>query len=861
MKNKTPYIESIQYHQRVGESVWHSFFAIKLLSVPVNPMSESWRGSLGENPLMEITDLINALYFLHPPAVLAIRCVTRPNPNNFAAGTIEIGLLAKTSAFLKDDAEKAIIKLASQVTMQLGGSFPDYIWSIADHKSLFHQIWFPIDWHTAHVVEIRRRESLVKLDMIQPHRVIGFQQDEIQLPSQAADDVYFVHPFTPRAGAFERLLRTLLLYEFPIVFTATLAPVKLTVEEENSFLYEIAKCEGYRSSKQTQFQRIYEQRARILGQSLLAQLLKLQDSPFLLNVYMTSPEVIPVSLAEATGVAISAPIGQGGFENRQEPLHLQMGGFDVVYPKNHKELNKARENTHFFLHQPWGINLASPSLNRIRYLVDGHEASSAFRLPVDLGEYLPGLETHRRRLRPLPRSVSKISTEENTSLTLLGSNNYMGFQQDVYISEIDRRQHVYVVGQTGTGKTTLLKTMILSDIEAGRGLAVIDPHGDLYEEMLAQIPESRINDVVLFDPSDIDFSVGLNLLECDNEEQRHFIVREMKAIMKRLIEDLYQHRSSDFAGPVFYLHMQMNMLLAMSDKDRPGTLLQFYEIFQSRDFWKRWYPLKWKTEILERWVSEVLPRTDYVHRNNPQDPSFGEYISSKFVDFVFDPRLRLIFGQTKSTVDLREIIDEGKILLVNLAKGLLGEANAQFLGLIMMAKIQAAVMGRANQLPHERRPFFLYVDEFHSLAIENFTVLLSEARKFGLGLVLANQFMSQIKNPQIIQSVFGNVGTIISFRIGREDAEKIEPHFLPSINRGDLTNLPNWQACIKATIRGQACSPFYIQTVLSNNNTDPLIGTSVRKHSQDKYGRPRGEVEKLIKDSLLEATKSAGVND
>jgi hypothetical protein len=307
--------------------------------------------------------------------------------------------------------------------------------------------------------------------------------------------------------------------------------------------------------------------------------------------------------------------------------------------------------------------------------------------------------------------------------------------------------------------------------------------------------------------------------------------------------------------------MQMNMLLAMSDEDRPGTLLQFFEIFQSRDYWKRWCPLKWKSEMLERWVSKVLPSTNYVHRNNPQDTSFGEYISSKFVDFVFDPRLRLIFGQAKSTIDLREIMDEGKILLVNLAKGLLGEANAQFLGLVMMAKIQAAVMSRAHLLPHERRPFYLYVDEFHSLATENFTVLLSEARKFGLGLVLANQFISQIKNSLIIQSVFGNVGTIISFRVGREDAEKIEPQFLPSFNRSDLANLPNWQACIKATIGGQVCTPFYLQTVLPEKNPDPLIGISVREYSQKNYSRPRGEVEEWIKESLLDKSTTTEDDD
>lgn len=368
----------------------------------------------------------------------------------------------------------------------------------------------------------------------------------------------------------------------------------------------------------------------------------------------------------------------------------------------------------------------------------------------------------------------------------------------------DRRLHMYVVGKTGTGKSTLLKTMILSDMAEGEGLAVIDPHGDLFDELIGSVPRNRWDDVVILNPMDMDYPVGLNMLECPNEEQRHFVVREMRAIMERLLADQYQHAAAEFAGPVFYWHMQNNMLLVMSRKDDPGTWLEFYEIYQHKDYWRKWKPLQWEEPMLERWV-RVLEVMDYTKRYS-EGQSYGEWLSSKFVDFVFDPKLRLMFGQKRSTIDLREIMDQGKILLVNLRKGELAEANARFLGTVLMAKILQTAMQRTKVSPEKRRLFYLYVDEFQSLATESFVLLLSEARKFGIGLILANQFISQIKDERIVQSVFGNVGTLISFRIGHEDAEIIAPHFVPVFNSHDLTNLPNWTACIKTTAKGQVLS-------------------------------------------------------
>jgi hypothetical protein len=460
---------------------------------------------------------------------------------------------------------------------------------------------------------------------------------------------------------------------------------------------------------------------------------------------------------------------------------------------------------------------------------------------------LPGLLVRSARRRPIPRAVAVHAPAGGVHV---GESRQLDYGQPVFVSERDRRQHMYVVGQTGTGKTTLLKHMILDDIVSGRGLAVIDPHGDLFEELLASIPPGRWDDVVVLDPVDMDFPVGLNLLQCDVAEDRHLVVREMHAIMSRLLHDQYGARSQEYTGPVFFQHMQMNMLLAMSDPEHPGTLLQFYEIYRTPGFYKRWVPPVWSDPMLERWVSGPLARTDYLARSG-SDISTGEYLSSKFDDFVFDPMLRSMFGQSRSTIDLLDIMDSGKILLVNLAKGRLTEQNSRFLGMVLMAKLQVAAMRRGLRPQADRRPFYLYVDEFQNLATENFVLMLSEARKFGLGLVLANQFVSQIDDQRIVDAIFGNVGTLCAFRVGRKDADMLESQFAPYFTEHDLANLPNWEACLRTTVDGQIAPPFTVNTVLPDGApASEDTAREVRARSAARYGRPRSEVDAEIAQSL-----------
>jgi len=850
--NQTLHVEILPPDPTDPQGPWSAVAAVQLLSCPSAHLLKSQHHNDQPPGQAEQIDFINSLFTRQPNTTYSLRYIVQPDSAAFSTGKVSGCIFVKAQAPDAQSASDRAAGLGRQLAMLLGGTLPLYRWALIRDPAVFAGFWQPFDWQTARVVEIRRREEQVELDQVFPSHDAGFLNNGKHAPPARGEPVYYVHPFVPRSGGFERLLRTMLLHRAPMALTATLAPTALTAEEQSFLLQAQATSEGNRLPGAKNLARVQEQRAYLLAQGLLDQMLRLQNAPFMMTVSLASPEPIPDAICQMAGGAVTAPVGDDLKFIPAAPHYLHKGGFVVAQPADDLEWRAARANQERLLQEPWGREDLPESARRLGCLMDGYEAYSAFRFPQENGEGLPGLEVHTNLVRPLPRDVAQTSAANNGSALPLGKNEYLGLAQPVSLSARDRAAHLYVVGQTGSGKTTLLKGMALADMQAGRGLCVIDPHGDLFEELLETIPEHRKEDVVIFDPADDDHPVGFNLLECADDQQRQIVVREMRSIMRRFIEDSYQYMAVQYTGPVFYQHMQMNLLLAMSNPNQPGTLLEFYQIYQSRNYWRRWLPLGWEDEQLRRWVEVVLPSMDYTNRNHPQEASFGDYLSSKFVDFVFDPRLRLIFGQPRSTINLGRIMDEGKILLVNLAKGLIGEANAQFLGLMLMAKIQAEVMSRAKLDPAERKPFYIYVDEFQSLATDNFSVLLSEARKYNVSLTLANQFTSQISDPRIVQALFGNVGTILSFRLGLEDARMIEPQFLPYFDLTDLTNLPNWQVCVKAKINGQSPPPFILSTCLPDAVPSEQKAAAVRALSRQKYGRPRAEVEAVIAQAMKE---------
>jgi len=401
----------------------------------------------------------------------------------------------------------------------------------------------------------------------------------------------------------------------------------------------------------------------------------------------------------------------------------------------------------------------------------------------------------------------------------------------------DRRRHLYIIGKTGVGKSVLLKDLILQDIRAGNGLAVIDPHGDLVEGILPLIPPERAEDVIYFDPSDTERPMGLNMLEAYTEEQKHFICSSIIGLMYKL----YDPQKTGIIGPRFEHAIRNAMLTVMVE---PGaSFVEIVRVLTDAAYVQELLP-KVQDPIVRRYWTDQIAQTSDFHKSEVLD-----YIVSKFGRFVTNKLMRNIIGQSKSAFDFRKVMDEGKILLINLAKGKLGEENSSFLGLIMIPKILAAAMSRVDTPEDKRRDFFLYVDEFQNFATPDFAQILSEARKFRLNLCVANQFIGQM-DEEVKNAVFGNVGTLITFRVGVTDANYLQHWFSSVFTESDLINVDVYNAYINTIVGNKPMPPFSVDLRKDMSAMKKMenqkVAEAILSLSRLKYGRPRELVEAEI---------------
>lgn len=417
---------------------------------------------------------------------------------------------------------------------------------------------------------------------------------------------------------------------------------------------------------------------------------------------------------------------------------------------------------------------------------------------------------------------------------LLGYNVYRGIKKEIRLATVDRRRHTYIIGQTGTGKSKLLENLALQDMLDGKGFAFIDPHGDSAEELLGMVPKERVEDVIYFNPGDMTNPVGLNLFEFDTPDQRDFLVQEAIAMLYRL----YDPGHTGIIGPR-YEHWFRNAALTIMSDPAGSTFIDIPQVFNDDAFAKE--KLKHVTDqtVLDFWNKEMAQTSDY-HKSEV----LGWFVS-KFGAFLSNEMMRNIIGQTKSGFNLRDIMDNKKILLVNLSKGKTGELNSQLLGMIFVMKFQAAAMGRADVPEDQREDFSLYVDEFQNFATDSFENILSEARKYRLNLILANQFMTQLTD-KIREAIIGNVGTVISGRIGTTDAELMVKKFVPVFDAEDLTKLPNFESVASVMINNVPSAPFSMSFIPPLGKSNPQLAAALKRLSAAKYGRPRGDVEQAI---------------
>jgi hypothetical protein len=417
---------------------------------------------------------------------------------------------------------------------------------------------------------------------------------------------------------------------------------------------------------------------------------------------------------------------------------------------------------------------------------------------------------------------------------LLGYNEFRGTKKQIRLSTNDRRRHTYFIGQTGTGKSALLSNLAYQDMMDGRGFAFIDPHGDAAESLLGVIPKERVEDVIYFSPGDMENPIGLNLFEFETQDQRDFLIQEAIAMLYKL----YDPGHTGIIGPR-YEHWFRNAALTIMSDPNGSSFIDVPQVFNDPSFTDE--KLKFVTDrtVLDFWNKEMA-QTSEANKSEV----LGWFVS-KFGAFLSNEMMRNIIGQTKSGFNLREIMDNKKILIVNLSKGKTGELNSQLLGMIFIMKFQVAAMGRDDIPEDERQDFALYVDEFQNFATDSFATILSEARKYRLNLILANQFMTQLTD-NIRESILGNIGTIISGRLGITDAEILQKKFMPTFDAEDLTKLPNFQTITSVMINNVPSAAFSMNLIPPMVKPNPLLQDAIKKLSAAKYGRPRAQVEKEI---------------
>lgn len=457
------------------------------------------------------------------------------------------------------------------------------------------------------------------------------------------------------------------------------------------------------------------------------------------------------------------------------------------------------------------------------------ELASLFHFPASRYNYTPIIRWLQYKVVPAPVGLPKEGI-------LLGNNVYRGEKREIRMLRSDRTRHHYVIGKSGSGKSVFLSYMARQDMIGGDGVCVIDPHGDLIEELVQFVPKERAKDVVVFNPSDTERPMGLNILEAKTPEQMDMASSQATEIFIKLFGD-------EIFGPRIQHYFRNSCLTLMEDLEEGATLIDVPRVFVDEEF------MKYKVSKVKNPVVRSFWEHEYASTGDRERQEMIPYFSAKFGPFITNSIMRNCIGQTKSAFNFRECMDKQKILLINLSKGKIGDLNTQLLGLIVVARLQMAAMSRVDMPEKDRKDFYMYVDEFQNFATDSFCSILSEARKYHLALIMANQYIKQLekKNDTAIRdAVFGNVGTMMSFKVGADDAEYMAKEYAPVLTEQDVLGIANYKAYIKLNINNTTSRPFSLETIYDMSKANQKIGEIVTQYSRMKYGRKREFVDQEI---------------
>lgn len=657
----------------------------------------------------------------------------------------------------------------------------------------------------------RNIDSIDLSSLVERPLISGFGQLRGKVPATQLPRVIHRCPYVPSNDDGSKLLNLLMLQLDPCKIVFRFRPAKLDASHLEKNAEIITACETALAGNLADQITLNRQTA-LIRDVVLKQSKLLMDACLDVGVFIISPCPIDPALPNVVGRTITSC-------RNDENSDLFRGGFTV----RGIDIKEAADASFFTEETPFPIA----------------EASCAFRLPVPPLEDMPGLPVKRFRsiMARLPQreSVPKGSVE-------VFQNKHLGLTQPVIMTDDDRMRHMFIIGQTGTGKSALMTRMILQDIRSGKGLAVIDPHGDMVDDVISRMPVERKDDVILFDMLDRERPMGFNVLAWETEEDRDLVIDSLY----QSLDAIYDMRST--GGPIFEKYFRGMLRLLMMDKhiaEFTPTLLEFNMCFVNAEF-RSWLKKQSSDTVIYDFVHEI----ENACGDNIKLNSVAPYITSKLSRFISDKTLKMIVGQEKTSFDFSEVMNQGKILFIKLGKGRFGPTVSALLANQLVGRFKLAAMKRGDMPPETRKDFFLYVDESQNLPQENFTELLSEARKFRMGLVLSTQYSAQLgdrHNPNsLISGILGNVGTIVSFRLGQEDALQIGKIFQPCFSARDIRELPNFNGYAVMQQDNQSITPFNFVTRYDATTPDPGIARSIIDRSRELYGTHVRDVQTMI---------------
>ncbi|MCX6783930.1 MAG: TraM recognition domain-containing protein [candidate division WWE3 bacterium] len=574
-----------------------------------------------------------------------------------------------------------------------------------------------------------------------------------------------------------------------------------------------------------------------------------------IKAHNKNPEKKPLNISEKFLEGVEKKVGKPGFnvclrlvavssDKFKATLHLKemITSFAVFGDPTYSHFKKIFELSRkgfmesFIMRLFPVVNIEVPlfhvHLYNPTFILNTAELATIFHLPSKEVP-TPGIQWLKARTLPAPANTP-------TAGLYLGKNVFRGVTREVYMQEKDRNRHTYILGQTGTGKSEFMKAMAVQDMEAGRGLAFIDPHGTAIEDLLKKVPQNRIDDVILFDAGDLERPMGFNMLEANSEVDKHFLINAFI----QLLYKLYDPNHQGIMGPQLERAIRNVMLTAMEDPE--STMVEVLKILIDPKYAKERAEKVTDPMVKSYWLDEIA------HTSERDKSEKLGYFTSKFDRFVTEKTMRNILGQSKSSFNFRKVMDEGKILLIDLSKGKIGEENSIFLGLLFVPRILSAALARVDVPEEQRRDFYLYVDEFQNFATPDFATILSEARKYHLNLIVGNQFIAQM-DDDIKNAVFGNVGTQCIFRVGPDDAEFLEPQFDPQFTKSDLMSNPTGSMYIRLLANNQPLVPFSLKVDWEAINKTPKserVAAHIRSSCRLKYGKDHRLVEAQILSRL-----------